>query len=493
MSRINFFIKSIIILCLGTGVVSCNSTKNKQSVKAKHPNIIYILADDMGYGDLGCYGQQVIKTPHIDQMAAEGIRFTQHYAGTSVCAPSRASLMTGRDNGHSRVRGNYETGRFGFGGELELRPQDTTVAEVLKRAGYHTALIGKWGLGMNGTTGEPNKKGFDYSYGFLNQAYAHNQFPDYLFKNGKKVSIPANANGKLGYFTNDIFTDDAVRYINEQKKSGGPFFLFLSYVTPHAEMLVPEDSIFNQFKGKFKEVPYQESLKGGGNGKDSFGVYRSQQYPAAAYAAMITHMDNDVNKVLKLVKQLGLDSNTVVMFSSDNGPHKEGGYDPKYFKSSGPFRGGKRDLYEGGIREPLIVRWPGMVKPGTVTNQLSAFWDMMPTFADIARASMKNVTTEGYSLLPTLLDKAGQKQHPYFYWEFHENKYSDQAVRKGNWKAVRHDPDKPLELYDLNTDVAEQHDVAAQHSEIVKEMEQLMISARVDNPYFPIKRSGAKK
>lgn len=478
-------------LCLS----ACQQTNKKQAAAAppKQPNIIYILADDMGYGDLGCYGQKVIKTPHIDEMAAEGIRFTQHYAGTSVCAPSRASLMTGRDNGHSRVRGNYETGPFGFGGELELRPQDTTIAEVLKAAGYHTALIGKWGLGMNGTTGEPNKKGFDYSYGFLNQAHAHNQFPDYLFRNGKKEAIPVNASGKRGYFTNDIFTDDAVKYLYEQKKNGGPFFLFLAYVTPHAEMIVPEDNIFKSFKGKFKEVPYVQSMLGG-NGKDSFGVYHSQKYPEAAYASMITRMDNDVYKVMSLIKQLGLDDNTVIMFSSDNGPHREGGNNPDYFKSGGPFRGYKRDLYEGGIRVPFIARWPGVIKPGVTTGQLSAFWDMMPTMADMAHASLKNVTTEGYSLLPIMLGKpAEQKQHPYFYFEFHENKYSDQAVRKGDWKAVRHDPDKPLELYDLSKDIAEQHNVAAQHPEIVKQMEQIMVTARVDNPYFPMKRSGAKK
>lgn len=451
------------------------------------PNIVFILTDDMGYGDVGCYGQETLKTPNIDQMAQEGILFTNHYAGSSVCAPSRGALMTGRDPGHGRVRGNYETGPHGFGGELELRPQDVTLAEVLKRADYQTAIVGKWGLGMDGTTGEPNKKGFDYSYGFLNQAHAHNQFPEYLFRNGKKVTVPENLNGQRGYFTNDIFTDEAIQFLNN--KNSKPFFLFVSFVTPHAEMLVPEDSIFNSYKGKFEETPFVMS-KQGSNGKDPLGIYHSQEYPEAAFASMITRIDLDVQRIQDELKKLGIDENTIVIFSSDNGPHKEGGNDPYYFNSNGSQRGIKRDLYEGGIRIPFIVKWPGTIKPGQVSDHLSAFWDLLPTFADLAHVPIADVPTEGISLVPTLLGKPNeQEQHPYLYWEFHENKYSDQAVRKGKWKAVRHDPDGVAELYNLQEDPKEEKNLAHQFPEIVTQLQSIMDHSRTVNPYFRLKRS----
>src|SRR5690606_29355059 len=279
------FVVLFFNLCPSTLLAQASQNYNS----AEKPNIIYILVDDMGYGDLGCYGQEVLKTPFIDQMAAEGIKFTQHYAGSTVCAPSRASLMTGRDPGHSWVRGNYETGKHGFGGELELRPEDITMGEILKqRAGYSTAMIGKWGMGMDGTTGEPNKKGFDYSYGFLNQAHAHWHFPAYLYRNGKKESVARNVDGKRGYFSNDIFTDEAVQFISTARED--PFFLYLAYTIPHAELLVPRDTVFEYFKGQFDEVPYIASMAGS-DGKDSLGYYRSQAYPKAAYAAMITHID----------------------------------------------------------------------------------------------------------------------------------------------------------------------------------------------------------
>ncbi len=485
------YITVCLFSILWSVIASCQTQEILVNAIPKRPNIIYILADDMGYGDLGCYGQKILKTPNIDKMASEGMLFTQHYAGSSVCAPSRASLMTGRDNGHSRVRGNYETGPHGFGGELELRVEDTTIPEILKKAGYQTALIGKWGLGMDGTTGEPNKKGFDYSYGFLNQAHAHSQFPDYLFRNGKRELIPENANGKRTHFTNDIFTNEALKYIQDKENSKTPFYMFLSLVTPHAEMIVPEDSVFKSYKGKFNDTPYIQR-KEGTNGKDSLGIYHSQKYPKAAFASMITHIDNDVAKVLKLVKDLGLDENTIIMFSSDNGPHKEGGNDPYYFNSNGNHKGLKRDLYEGGIKVPFIVRWPGIIKPKSITSQLSVFWDMLPTLAAVSNADIRNVKTEGISLLPTLLGNNDQKQHPFLYWEFHENRYSDQAVRKGDWKAVRHDPDKPLELYNLKSDPRESQNLASKYPVLVKEMENLMLTSRVDNPYFKLKRSEIK-
>lgn len=477
---------SILIFALISAIAGCTNSEKTQ----ENPNIIFILTDDLGYGDLSCYGQSTLKTPNIDRMAEDGILFTQLYSGSPVCAPSRASLMTGRDPGHCWVRGNYETGPHGFGGELELRPGDNTLAEVLKHADYETAVIGKWGLGMDETTGEPNKKGFDYSYGFLNQAHAHNQFPDYLFRNGKKVQVDENLDQKRIYFSNDIFTDDAIRFLKKKKET--PFFLYLAYVTPHAEMLVPEDSIFNRFKGRFEETPFVMNGQGS-NGSDPFGAYHSQDYPEAAFATMITRIDRDVQRVLDELKDLGLDNNTLVIFSSDNGPHQEGGNNPYYFNSNGSQRGIKRDVYEGGIRVPFIVKWSGVIKPGQVTDHISAFWDILPTFADLAKVDISGSPTEGISLLPTLLGiPENQKEHDYLYWEFHENTYSDQAIRKGKWKAVRHDPDGPMELYDLKKDPKEHNNLAKDFPDIATQMEKLMEQSRTENPYFPLKRSGEK-
>ena len=490
MSLIKIALPSLALASLISGCSDSGKSKKQENTNSQNPNIVFILVDDMGYGDLGCFGQQTLKTPNIDRMAEEGIRFTQHYAGSSVCAPSRASLMTGRDPGHCRVRGNYETGPHGFGGELELRTEDITIAEILKRADYQTAVVGKWGLGMDGTTGEPNKKGFDYSFGFLNQAHAHSQYPEYLFRNGIKEVVPENLNRKRNYFSNDIFTDDAIRFL--QQKTEKPVFLYLSFITPHAEMLVPEDSIFNSYKGKFKETPYVGTMQGS-NGIDSLGVYHSQTHPEAAFASMITRIDNDVQRILDELKKLGMDKNTLVIFSSDNGPHQEGGNDPYYFNSNGSQRGIKRDLYEGGIRVPFIAKWPGVIQPGVVSDHISAFWDVLPTLAEVAKVNISDVPTEGISMLPTLLgNQKEQKQHDYLYWEFHENKYSDQAIRVENWKAVRHDPDGQIELYNLQDDPQEQNDLAGTNSEIILQMEKLMDETRTDNPYFQMKRSGKK-
>jgi arylsulfatase A len=451
--------------------------------ETKPPNIIYILADDLGYGDLGCYGQEIIRTPNIDALAKSGMLFTDHYAGSSVCAPSRAALMTGMHTGHSRVRGNYETGPMGFGACLELRDQDVTIAEVLKQKGYQNAIIGKWGLGMDGTTGEPNKKGFDYSYGFLNQGHAHFQFPSFLFKNGEKIEIPENKNLANKLFSNDLFTTDALKYLDQKEEK--PFFLYLAYTTPHAEMLMPEGAIFDSYKGRFVEVPFVK--KGEPDTTDNNkGAYRSQEMPFAAYAAQITHLDSCVGEILKKVKALGLEENTIVMFSSDNGPHNEAGANPAYFKSAGELRGKKRDLYEGGIRVPFIAKWPGHIKENSRSAIPSAFWDIFPTIAEVAKVNLDKIKTDGMSLLSVFLGESNTTERN-LYWEFHENPTSDQAIRQGKWKAVRHDPKGVIELYDLSIDISEKKDLASEFPDKGQEMKKLFGEARTEHEIWQLK------
>lgn len=450
------------------------------------PNIIYILADDLGYGDVGCYGQKVIRTPNIHRLASNGMKFTRHYAGASVCAPSRAVLMTGRDIGHASVRGNYETGPHGFGAGLELQPEDFTIAEMLKQQGYTTAIVGKWGLGVEGTTGEPNKQGFDYSYGFLNQGHAHNQFPEYLFRNGKKVLIEENKAASRKRYSNDLFTDETLNFLKKTRQK--PFFLYLAFTTPHAELLVPDDSIFKSYKGKFTEQPYiqpQQAVSANNN----FPGYNSQAYPMAAYAASITHMDMCIGKIISMLQSKGLLENTLIIFSSDNGPAKEGGADPEFFHSSGALRGKKRDLYEGGIRVPLIASWPMMIKRNSVSSHISGFQDLMPTLAEISGYQFpSSVTGEGISFYATLKgDSSSQKQHDYLYWEFHENKTSSQAVLIGNWKAFRPDPQARLELYHLGQDPSEQINVADNHPDQLRKMESILQNARTSHDLWPLK------
>jgi arylsulfatase A-like enzyme len=428
---------------------------------AAPPNIVFILADDLGYGDLGCYGQRQIQTPNLDRMALEGMRFTQCYAGSTVCAPSRCCLMTGKHTGHATVRGNAL---------VPLRPEDVTVAEVLKGAGYATGLVGKWGLGEPGSTGIPNRKGFDYFFGYLNQVHAHNYYPDYLWKNQEKVPlegnvVKSNVASERGQYSQDLFTREALEFMEQHQKQR--FFLYLAYTTPHA------NNERTRAEGNGMEVP-------------SDAPYSNRQWPQPEKnkAAMITRLDADVGRLLKRLKELGLDENTVVFFSSDNGPHKEGGNNPAFFNSGGGLRGIKRDLYEGGIREPMIVRWPGKVPAGVVSDQVWAFWDFLPTAAELAGAKVPP-DLDGLSMVPMLFGKGGQKQHEYLYWEFHEQG-SKQAVRTGNWKAVRRSPNGPLELYDLTQDVSEMENVAARNPEVVKKIEAYLRTARTDSPRWPL-------
>ncbi len=448
------------------------------------PNIIYILSDDLGYGDLSCYGQQRFQTPNIDRLASEGIRFTDHYAGSTVCAPSRASLMTGKHVGHCLVRGNYPTAPRGFGAGLPLQACDVTIAETLKQAGYHTGLFGKWGLGMDGTTGEPNKQGFDYAYGLLNQAHAHYYYPEYIFRNGEKELIPENAGGKRNVYLPDRITDESLKFIDRNRDQ--PFFIFLALITPHAELLVPEDSI-QEFTNRWPETPFDKNGSGGDRSSDAFGAYASQPTPRAAFAAMITRMDRDVGRILAKLKETGLDKNTIVMFSSDNGPHKEGGADPDFFNSSGGLKGHKRDLYEGGIRVPLVARWPSTIAAGSTSDFPSAFWDILPTCADLAGVEQPR-GIDGVSLLPTLKGEGQQEDHRFLYWEFHERGYTEQAVRQGKWKVVRHGPLQPLELYDLESDVVELTDLANANSEIVTKFKNYLQTARTPSKIWPFVR-----
>lgn len=418
------------------------------------PNVLFILADDLGYGDLGCYGQKVVHTPNIDRIAAEGMRFTQFYAGSTVCAPSRCALMTGLHTGHAHVRGNAL---------VPLRPQDRTAAELLKEAGYATGIVGKWGLGEPGTTGIPNRKGFDEWFGYLNQKHAHNYYPDHLWKNEEQYVIAGNQDGKKGEYSHDLFTREAQSFLTRRKDH--PFFLYLAYTIPHAN---------NELGKQGMEAPND-------------APYSNESWPQQEknFAAMVNRLDTDVGKVLALLKQLHLDRNTLVLFSSDNGPHREGGQDPTFFQSSGPLRGIKRDLYEGGIRVPTLARWPGKIKPGSVSHHAGAFWDFLPTAAEIAGVKPPP-GLDGISFLPAVLGKP-QKKHEYLYWEFHERGFS-QAVRMGDWKGVRvGSRQSPIELYDLRNDLGEQNNVAAQHLGVVKKVEQIFQSARTDSELFPIR------
>jgi arylsulfatase A len=476
MQRRQFLIK---LAKFAAGATAFSATSLSCIKQTRKPNIIYILADDLGYGDLSCYGQQHFQTPNLDRMAAEGMKFTDHYSGSTVCAPSRASLMTGFHTGHCWVRGNYESGPHGFGACLELRPQDATITEIAKQQGYSTGVFGKWGLGVMTTTGQPDKKGVDEFFGYLNQGHAHYFYTDYLWKNGEKVILDGNKEGKREQYTHDLIVDESLDFIKRHKDE--PFFLYLPWTIPHAEMLVPEKSI-KPFRDKWPEKPY---IRKSG--------YSSQEEPKAAFAGMVTRMDRDVGRVLTLLQKLGLDENTLVMFSSDNGPHHEGGHDPIFFDSNGPLRGHKRDLYEGGIRVPMIARWPGKIKAGSTTNHISAFWDLLPTVCDIMYAAPPK-DIDGISFMPTLLGASSeQKNHDYLYWEFHEGRNSSQAVRSDKWKAVRLAPSGPIELYDLNVDIGEQKEIAGENVDIIARMKELLDTTRTPHEIWQLKNASQEE
>jgi arylsulfatase A len=460
----------VALLVVAAAVVSETIVGSRQQ-KPSRPNVLLIQADDLGYGDLSAYGQSRFVTPSLDRLAHGGIRFTQYYAGSTVCAPSRTTLMTGRHTGHAWIRGN---------GDIPLRPEDVTIAEMLREAGYRTAVVGKWGLGSPGTTGMPDRQGFDHAFGFLDHRHAHRQYTDHLWRDGARTATDLDRD-----FVNELFTKDAAAFISQS--DARPFFLYLNYTVPHAELRAPDEAIA-PFRGQFPEKPFENPKAdarptGASPELPSLG-YRSQPVPHAAFAAMITRMDRDIGQLVDLLRARGVDRNTLVMFSSDNGPHQEGGADPAFFKSSGPLRGIKRDLYEGGIRVPMIASWPGTIPAGRVSDHPWAHWDVLPTLGDIAGAAVPS-GLDGLSMARALRGQS-QPAHDFLYWEFHERGFQ-QAVRMGPWKAVRLKKDAPLELYNLASDPGEQREVAAANPAIVAKIEAYLKNARTESARWPIK------
>lgn len=464
---------ALFILCLA----ACE-TPPEQTPPPEQPNIILIVADDLGYGDLGVYGQTAIQTPVLDQLAADGMRFTDFYAGSTVCAPSRSVLMTGMHTGRNQIRGNREVRPMG---QQPLRDNTFTMAEALQLAGYRTGLIGKWGLGAPGSEGEPNRQGFDYFFGYLGQRHAHNYYPEFLFRNTERVPLPGNVlpepkreDGaghaiEKGTYSHDLMASEAIGFV--QAESDQPFFLLLTLTIPHAN---------NEAGDEGMEVP-------------DLGAYADKDWPAPqkGLAAMISRMDTDIGRLLDAVEAKGETNNTLVLFTSDNGPHAEGGNDPDYFDSNGALRGKKRDLYEGGIRVPLLAKWPDMIQAGSTSDHVGYFGDFYTTFADVAGVALSGHinpdTLNSISMLPALTGAPDQAAHPYLYWEFYEQG-SRQAVRQGPWKAVRQPMfDGPVELYNLETDLGETSDVAADNPDKVAEMTRLMEAAHVNNPQWQIR------
>jgi uncharacterized sulfatase len=455
---------------------------------AEKPNIIFILADDLGYGELGCYGQKLIKTPNLDRMAEEGMRFRQFYAGSTVCAPSRAVLMTGLHTGHVSVRGN--AGAKDISDLAALRPQtlredELTVAELLKKAGYSTALIGKWGLGELGSGGEPTRKGFDYFFGYLNQSHAHNYYPAWLTRGTERVALRNEGPGsgpfgasvatkKLDY-SPDLFAQEALEWVAQKKDE--PFFLYLALTTPHAN---------------------NEAGKSLGNGQEvpDLGIYADTKWTPQnkAQAAMITRMDADIGRLFAQLKALGIDEKTLVFFSSDNGPHKEGGNDPDFFRASGSYRGIKRALTEGGIRVPFIARWPGHIPAGTSSGHIGYFGDLMATLADITGTKPPK-RHDSISFLPTLLGKPADEQedHEFLYWEFHEGGTQQAALYLGRFKGIRQRPGGPLSVYNIVTDSGETRDISRQQSNVTAILESYLATARSESADWPILDPSTKK
>jgi arylsulfatase len=469
------FVKTLGLSAAALTLTGCTSATARRSASKARPNIVYILADDLGYAEVGCYGQKKIRTPNIDKLATEGMKFAQHYSGNPVCAPSRCTLMTGLHTGHAQIRGNKQVGgKEGWnlgstiGGQWPLKEGTVTVAKILKDAGYTTGAFGKWGLGRAGTTGDPNKQGFDRFYGYICQRQAHTFYPNHLWSDGQIQWIKENEGGKEEIYSHDLIAEEALKFVKANKDR--PFFLYVPFTIPHVALQVPEDSLA-EYKDKWPDAPY-DGKKG----------YIPHEYPRACYAGMVTRMDKDVGRILSLLEDLDLADNTLVIFTSDNGPTYAGGADSEFFESAGPLRGLKGSVYEGGIRVPFIARWPGKIEPGSETDHPSAFWDFLPTACEIIGAKPP-ADIDGISYLPTLLGKSRkQKKHEVMYWELGRR----QGIRMGDWKAVRNKPGNKVELYNLANDIGEQNDLADKEPEVLAKMTELLTTARTDSDVFPL-------
>lgn len=466
---------------------AASSCKEATKVAPKTPNVIYILADDLGYGDLGCYGSTKIETPNIDKLASQGMLFTQHYSGCTVSAPSRSTLLTGQHTGHTSIRGNREL--VGVEGQLPISAESYTIAELFKDAGYTTGAFGKWGLGTPGSEGDPNAQGFDEFFGYNCQRQAHRYYPEHLWLNDKKVMMPGNdGNKEMVTYAPDVIQKEALEFIKANKDSS--FFAYLAFVQPHAELIAPEDSILDKYRKVFtEETPFVSKYGDAANyGSEDFEIkyYCDQEEPHATFAAMVSRLDMYVGEVMATLDSLGIADNTVIMFSSDNGPHLEGGADPDFFNSNGPHRGYKRDMSDGGIRAPFIVRWNGVVAPGSTSDHISAFWDILPTMSDIAGVKL-NTPTDGISMIAELKGEK-QKEHDFLYWEYAAAK-GQMAVRMGDFKAIRlnvnKDKDAPIELYNVVDDPEELNNLAAQNSELVAKAAKVMSEEHTLNENFP--------
>lgn len=439
-----------------------------QTQQQKHPNIVFILADDLGIGDIEPYGQRIIRTPNLTRMSRCGLTFSQAYAGTAVSAPSRASLLTGYHTGHTFIRGNI---RHDPEGQVAMPEGTYTIASMLHDAGYATGCFGKWGLGYPGSVSQPTRVGFDEFFGYNCQTLAHDYYPDHLWDNTMRVDLPMNLNQQERVYSADTIHHRAVEFI--RRHNDRPFFLFLAYTLPHAELRLPEDTTFNYYS---RIIPDCDEKPFAEKNPNRRGAYGAQRRPLAAFASMVERLDGYVGDIFSTLREEGLDSNTVVIFTSDNGPHREGGANPDYFDSYGSYRGMKRDLYEGGIRMPMIAVWPGHITPATTTDRQVAFWDMMPTLADLS-GGKSDPNSDGLSFSHLFVGGAPQPEHDHLYWEFHEQG-GKQAVRMGNWKLVKLKVSQPAEtvteLYDLSRDIHEDHNVAAQHPDVVTKMEQII-------------------
>ena len=477
------FLLPVVIGLLFATIVTAQTNK---------PNIIFIIADDLGYGDLGCYGQQKIETPNIDYLAKQGLLFKQFYAGTTVCAPSRAALMTGLHTGHAPVRGNKG---FQPEGQSPLPDSSVTIAMQLQQRGYETAAFGKWGLGYITTSGDPNKKGFDLFVGYNCQSLAHNYYPDHLWRNHDRIDFPQNkpeaklsitnadTKNKDSVYSGDYIHKEAMKFIND--KHTRPYFLFLPYTLPHGDVIAPHDQVYYRYINKFNEQPLKERPANYSNKERTF-----EPYPHAAFAAMVSRLDRYVGEIIDALTANGTLENTIIIFTSDNGPHKENGGDPEFFDSNGPFRGIKRDLYEGGIRVPFIVSWKGKIKPG-VSFLASAAWDLYPTLLSLAGEkvlprNIDGISMAGFWLNAEIPDAIYDHE---FYWEFHEQK-GKQAIIVGKWKGVRlnvnENADAPLELYDLLKDPGETTNIAATEPKIIEMLVDLIRNAHTPNRDWPL-------